>query len=268
MAKITVGGVDFYILPETAAWSYSMKIQSFDTYNGRVIQLLACTVDSLSVEGYIPNHVVTSTKPNGSLGSFISDQWYAMEVFESNVKRIMAQHEKGGRAQSNTGKSVPAKFVFSEVGWNGYVYLTGYSDVRYEPDIPAVKYTLKFEIDSGFSEIENAASDQGLKNIPDGVGWVRNVYNTPETSEDSWSKFKSALENFVDDAGTHDASNPADWFQYLKEADEGDGDDGNTNSGTEDGKNDSDYSSTVRKVAQSVLEKLGAVGKSSGGGKF
>ena len=354
MATVTVSipgvkEVKFNILPETAAWSYAMKIQSFDTYDGRVIQLLACNVESLSVEGYIMqkrggvvkkikrihkrveyqkpktaeqkekikdakakviaaenkitdiNNKIIATKNKSKLTSLRDElknannelaalrsnlesvensimaknrayrtevvdqiaemeeparyQWEAMREFERNVKDIMAAHELGGRALANQGKSVPARLVFSEIGWNGDVYLTGYNDVRYEPDIPAVRYTLKFDVVSGFDSIKDAASSNGLENIADGVGWVRSVYNTPSMS---WDAVKDALGKVIDDAGTHDASNPADFLKYLDEAQSGGSEDGDSEK-TSSGSLDVDYLSNAEKVLDKTKESLNTV---------
>lgn len=201
MAVISIGGYRFTIAPETASWSYAMNIKPFETYGGRVVQLLACSVNKLSVEGYI------SPKGNVKSQSDPLGQWQGMREFEYNVKQIMAVHEVYKQS---------VLFDFPEVGWNGNVWLTGYSDVRYEPSIPAVRYTLSFDIDSGFDSITEAISDYGLKNIPDGVGWVRNVYNTPLPKD--WETYKEAIAAVLDDIGTFDASNPLDFYKYLEEA--------------------------------------------------
>lgn len=201
MAAISVGGYRFDILPTTASWSYSMNIKPFDTYGGRVVQLLACHIDKLSVEGYI------SPKGNTASQSDPLGEWQGMREFEYNVKNIMAFHESSGRSVA---------FDFPEVGWSGNVFLTGYSDVRYEPDIPAVSYRLSFDVDYGFEGIAAAAGDYGLKNIPDGVGWVRNVYNTPLPED--WETYKKAIAAILDDVGTFSASNPLDFYAYLQEA--------------------------------------------------
>ena len=257
MASIDVAGFSFSILPETAAWSYAMKIQSFDTYAGRVIQLLACNVENLSVEGYIsPRYGARQTDMGGNV-SDVAAQWIGMEEFEVAVKAIMAYHEQEKR---------PAHFSFAEVGWDGEVYLTGYTDVRYEPDIPAARYTLKFEVDSGFEDIAAAAGDEGLKNIPDGVGWVRNVYNTPNVN--NWEKVKDAIGKIVDDAGTHDTSKPADFYTYLKEAFEGEGDDESSDDDKKgSGDKDSDFTdapvAAVTNTINSKLVELGLVAKNA-----
>ena len=263
MATLKIGGFSFTVSPETAAWSYAMKIQSIDTYGGRVIQLLACNIENLSIEGYIQPYkgsksYVRVSVPDSSGGktaatvlegvpySNFEYRWGAMQEFEYAVKKIMAYHEAAKE---------PAVFSFPEVGWYGKVYLTGYTDVRYEADIPAVKYTLKFDIDSGFDGIQAAVSDYGLKNIPDGVGWVRSVYNTPAVKD--WEAVKDAIGKIVDDAGTHDASNPADFYKYLVEAREG-GEDEDSEK-TDDGSKDDSYAKTVTASVNSFVGQAAAM---------
>ena len=209
MAAISVGGFTFYVEPSTASWQYKMNIKPFETYGGRVVQLLSCSIEAMSIEGHIRPKGWSSSRDRVS-GSLDINQWQGMRDFEDSVKSILAYHE-------STGESV--YFNFPEVGWDGKVFLVDYSNVRYEPDVPAVTYTIRFEIDTGFEGIQQAAGDYGLQNIPDGVGWVRNVYNTPTTT--SWETVKSALEDFIDDVGTFDASNPADFYAYLEAASNG-----------------------------------------------
>lgn len=235
MAVISVGGYRFNILPNTASWSYSMDIKPIDTYGGRVVQLLACHIDNLSVEGYI--------SPNGNAASQSDPlgQWQGMREFEYNVKSIMAYHESSHRS---------VQFDFPEVGWVGNVFLTGYSDVRYEPDIPAVSYRLSFDVDYGFDGIAAAAGDYGLKNIPDGVGWVRNVYNTPLPKD--WETYKKAIAAILDDVGTFSASNPLDYYSYLQRAKDGEFDE-------DDGKSKAVAGDIAAIAAESVSPALGVV---------
>lgn len=209
MSLIKVGSFEFSIMPETAAWSYSMKINSIDTYGGRVVQFLNSSIDSLFVEGYIrPKRTGVSAGPQPYVG-YDLDQWQGMREFEYNVKQIMLYHERS--------KS-PVHFSFPEVGWDGMVFLTGYSDVRYDPGTPAVMYKLSFDIDSGFDSVMYSADSHGLENIPSGVGWVRSIYNTPQVGD--WERAKKAVEKVVDDAGSFSASKPLDFYQYLMEVDE------------------------------------------------
>ena len=214
MAVVTIGGFEFAIEPETASWTYRMNIKPEDTYGGRVVQLLACTIDGMSVSGHICP-AKWSFDPDNSRRDELNKniQWNAMREFEYNVRQIMEYHESA---------KAPVEFDFPEAGWEGMVYVTGYSKVQYEPDIPSVQYTLSMDIDSGFNDIAEAAGDYGLAAIPDGVGWVRSVYNTPGTTD--FDKVKKAMEKFVDDAGTFDASKPADFFDYLMNADDTEGD--------------------------------------------
>ena len=223
MATLKVGNYRFNIEPSTARWSYSMKINSIDTYGGRVVQLLSCKIDNLTVEGYI-----RPAKPSDvSSDSMRYLPYQGMRVFENNIRSIMMYHE-----QSRS----PVRFVFSEVGWDGDVWLTGYSDVRYEPSVSAVRYVLKFDVDYGFDTVLESIDDAGeiaaLDNIASGVNWVRSVYNTPIESNNE--AVKKAIESIVDDAGTFDASKPLDYYEYLKEAlGSGGSDDEEGNEGTD-----------------------------------
>lgn len=273
---MVVGGkYSFHIQPDTASWEYAMYIKPFDTYDGRVVQLLACNVEGLTIEGYIlPERGGLEKGPDGIV-SDVASQWIGMERFERQVKEIMAYHEEMHHS-SGGGGSLTIDFDEGDVlGWStsgekNTAFLVGYSDVRYEPDIPAVRYSLKFEIDSGFSGVPPAAGDEGMKNVPDGVGWVRNKYNTPEV--DSWDKVKSAIEAIVDDAGTHDASKPADFFSYLKnayESNNSEGTDGTGKSGksvnkTTSGSTDSSYQTTASTVAKDTADKVSSVLKGLG----
>ena len=209
MPSSRIGPYDFSIMPETAAWAYSMNIKTIDTYGGRVVQLLSCSIDSLSVEGYIRPKRTGVMVPNPPYPGYDIDQWQGMREFEYNVRQIMAYHEQSKDS---------VHFSFPDVGWDGEVFLTGYSDVRYEPDIPAVRYKLSFDIDSGFDDVLESATEQGLDNIPDGVGWVRSIYNTPNVGD--WENAKKAVEKVVDDAGSFTASKPLDFYQYLMEVED------------------------------------------------
>lgn len=208
MAIISIGGYEFSIDPTTASWNYRMNIKSTDTYGGRVVQLLACVVENMTVQGYIyPDKWVSDRNDANRNILNKNNQWNGMRSFEHNIRLIMGYHETARR---------PVDFDFPEVGWSGKVYVTGYSDVRFDPGIPAVTYTLSMAVDSGFDSIASAAGDYGMKSMPDGVGWVRSVYNTPDDAD--WEKVKKALEKVVDEAGTFDADKVLDFYDYIEQA--------------------------------------------------
>lgn len=177
MANCRVGSYIFDIDPDTATYKYSMKVHPEDTYGGRVIQILSCQIDNLVITGSL------RPKKGGS-------QFAAMEEFAANVKAIMewqAQNKK------------PLPFSYPALDWTGNVYLRDYKDVHYDVGTTVATYTLSFDIDSGFEGVKIAASSYGLENIPDGVNWVRNEYNTPTTD---WDDVKKMLEGVLKDAGT------------------------------------------------------------------
>ena len=194
MANARIGGYVFNINPSEAQWGYTLNTSSQDTYGGRVIQVLSCKIDSLQIKGYLTQK---GTAEN---------QWANMEQFEKDIKSIMDWHAKNKK---------PVKFSFPALGWNGDVYVTGYSNVQYDMKTAAVSYTLSMTVDSGFETIKEHASSEGLDLIPDGVGWTRNKFNTPKT--DDWNTAKEALKKVLENAGTYDADNPPDIYKYMEE---------------------------------------------------
>lgn len=203
MANARIGNYVFDINPSEASWTYRMNTASQDTYGGRVIQILSCRIEGMKVRGYITSR---GTAEN---------QWSRMEEFERKVRDIMEWHAENKK---------PLRFSFPALDWEGEVYLTGYSDVKYDMKTSAVSYTLTMEVDSGFDTIKAHASSEGLDVIPDGVNWVRNEFNTP--TSDSWETVKEALKKVLENAGTFDASNPPSIYQYIEELSSGEGGDG------------------------------------------
>lgn len=194
MANAQIGNYVFDINPSKASWTYKLNIASQDTYGGRVVQLLSCRIEKMQVSGYLTQR---GTAEN---------QWVRMEEFERKVRDIMEWHAANKK---------PLKFYFPALEWSGDVYLTGYSNVKYDSKTAAVSYTLMMNVDSGFETIKEHASTEGLDVIPDGIGWVRNEYNTP-TSE-GWSTVKEALKKVLERAGTFNADNPPSIYQYIDE---------------------------------------------------
>lgn len=194
MANAQIGTYVFDINPSEATWTYKLNIASQDTYGGRVVQLLSCRIEKMQVGGYLTQR---GTAEN---------QWARMEEFEKKIRDIMGWHAANKR---------PLKFYFPALDWVGDVYLTGYSNVKYDVKTSAVSYTLMMNVDSGFETIREHASTEGLDVIPDGVNWVRNEYNTP-TSED-WTTVKEALKKVLERAGTFNADNPPSIYQYIEE---------------------------------------------------
>lgn len=224
MANATINGWTLDINPNEASWSYKLLTNSQDTYGGRVIQILSCRIESFTIKGYL------SCKGTGKR------QWAQMEAFESKVKNIMAYH-------ANNKK--PVSFRFDALDWSGDVYLTGYSNVEYNPKTSAVSYTLMFTVDSGFNAISQEVADSiktSLGSIKNGVNYVRSVYNTPLDTD--WEDVKSALEKAIGDSGNFNADTKS-IYQYISELEsDSDSDSGNeTSSKTSSGSNDSSYSS-------------------------
>ena len=101
-------GLLFDIDPESAQWSYSLKVNSVDTYGGRVIQVLSRTVDGVSIKGHLPcRHGLDATEYESQFGN--------MERFERDARAVaewQAEHKR------------PHRFSFDALDWSGNVWLT------------------------------------------------------------------------------------------------------------------------------------------------
>lgn len=205
MANARVGTLLFDIDPTTASWSYRLRTSSTDTYGGRVVQILGCSVENFTVGGYL-------RPPKGGSDGLKWNRFVEMERFERKVKSLMER-------QAETKQ--PSDFVFPPLGWGTEkpikVYLTGYNSVRYDVSSAAVSYNLTFDVDSGFDEVVKSDMTYGLDQIPQGVAWVRNKYNT---STRTWEEVKDALEKTLDAAGQGDLD--ASLYEYLEPNGEGD----------------------------------------------
>ena len=200
MANARLGNYVFDINPSSASWGYSLNVNKIQTYGGVVLQILSCRVDDLIISGYIPLR-----------GGDRKVQFAEMERFEEDMRAIM-EAQVGDPPR-------PVNFSYDEMGWNGQVYLMGYDSVTYDIQTSAAKYTLRFTVDSGFDGIVNVAGIEGIDNIPDGVGWVRNKYNTPSTAY-TYEDIMNAIGNILDDIGTFSSLNPPTLYEYLEKLNE------------------------------------------------
>ena len=179
--NMSVHNYTFAIDPTSASWGYTLNVKHFDTYGGRVIQTLSCKIDKLTIGGYLP-------QPKGGMET----RYDNMIAFEKTVKEIMDY-------QSST-KS-PVWFSYPPLGWEAWVYLMGYKDVKYDVGTSAVSYSLTFEVENGFESLVKTAESYGLDLINSGVEWVRNEFNTPSQT---WADLRTAYEALLGDAGTLD----------------------------------------------------------------
>lgn len=205
---------DFDVDPTSASWGYTLGTSTYDTYGGRVMQVLSCKIDSLTISGTLrqPKGVNAPAETSGYLADSSSpygafeNRFAVMEEFAEAMRQCIA-------CQGET--KVPSRFCYPMLDWEGDVWLMSYGDARYDVETAAVRYTLKFNVENGFESIKAAASDYGLDSIPDGVNWTRNVYNTPVTT---WSEVRQALEALLQDAGT--SAHPQSLYDYLDEVKE------------------------------------------------
>lgn len=191
--KASIGGYVFSINPSSMSWSYDMNTSSTDTHGGRVIQLLSCSLGEISLQGYLP-------VAKGQ------DIYREMERFEQQMVALMDW-------QAETKKPLP--FRFPVLDFYGDVYILRYGGVKYSVTTSAVTYTLQLGVDSGFDTVINEIRDdmarRSLSNIPDGINWVRNVYNTP--SETGWNDALEALQTVLENAGNLSTLRLSDYYE-------------------------------------------------------
>lgn len=203
MPNMSLGGYVFNIDPSSASWTCRMNTRSFDTYGGRVVQVLSCRTENLTLTGYI------TSRQRGSAVGVGGDlyQWESMEEFEANIKAIM---------EEQVSKNSPVHFSYPTLGWDAEVWLSGYSNVEYDPKRSAVSYTLALTIDTGLAQLADGSSQSvALNQIKNGVNWVRSKYNTP-SGENAQTAIK-ALEKALNSLDDFNADNEADIWRLMEE---------------------------------------------------
>ncbi len=103
-----IPSMHFDIDPESAQWAYSLKVNTVDTYGGRVIQVLSRSIDSLSVKGHLPCR-------KGLDVSEYESQFGNMERFERGVRAVAEQPVKS---------KGPRRFNFPALEWSEKAWLT------------------------------------------------------------------------------------------------------------------------------------------------
>lgn len=197
MARVSIGNYEFEVNPSTFSWGYALNTKSYETYGGRVVQILSCRVNDCTVQGYLP----VSKDPENAYAE--------MERFESRMLALMdwqAQNKK------------PLLFRFPLLGWEGTVYITQYGPVSYSYDMAAVTYTLQLSVDDGFEEISHSITDEAqlsIESIPNGVNWVRSRYNTPIAS--TWETSLEVIREILENSGNYQSVGLRDYYEMLQQ---------------------------------------------------
>ena len=184
MTGCSIGGYNFLLNPSSAAWSYDLNTKSYDTYGGRVVQVLSCKITGFTISGYLSQkHLTEATR------------WTEMEYFENAIRNIMEYHNINQK---------PVSFNFETMGWvNAKVYVQGYTNVSYDVATAAIQYTLTLFVDEGLDTVKDGIVISELENIPSGVNWKHGIYNTP--SAESWKQTLDSYATFLEGAGVYNA---------------------------------------------------------------
>lgn len=156
VASITHNGKVFRFRtdPNTVRWNYKLNTAVEQTYGGRVVQLLSCTIEDLTVTA------------DAGLGGW--DYVYQAALF---MRDMLFDQRNGG---------VHGVFEYAPRGWKLGVYAVNFP---FTDDVAAVRreYTLTFKVQediSGVITTESLALE--LAALKDGIGYQHNEYNDPE----------------------------------------------------------------------------------------
>ena len=153
--SITGGSRDFTFRhgPEEINWQYTLRTSSKETYGGRVVQILGCSIDDLNF-----------TTMSGRGG-----ERYRREVVLFFRDTMLWQRA--------TGKTV--KLALASRGYAFNVYLKSVQFTNALTDVGRL-ISCSFVIQEDINGIlsDKVISDE-LKRLQEGIGYTRNEYNTP-----------------------------------------------------------------------------------------
>lgn len=197
MATMEIGDLDLDIDPTSVSWSLTINTFSEDTYGGRVIQLLSRRTTGASVTGYV--YVDTYRKG-------LTYQFGALDEFEKKIVDFMDRRSNG---------SGPSHIRMPALEWDGYGFIRSVSGLEYNVELAAVQYTLDLEItdgmDAGISSSD--VTDIDWSSIPDGVNYVRSIYNTP--AETTFEQVLEGLRKVLNNMGSYDATDVPSIYEAM-----------------------------------------------------
>ena len=171
MSQGSLGGIPFYVDPESIAYHFDIKASATETVGGKVVQVFGVRVSNLVVSGSI-----------GLAG------WEGQQSF---LQAVIAQMQSQ-RGQSIGGATFAAgptiKFLYPPRGWDFDVYILDYAQpgstmsVLMDPEIINPKWMLTLFIandNGGLKNVNNAALSSYLNQLAVGIGWQPNIYNGP-----------------------------------------------------------------------------------------
>jgi hypothetical protein len=174
MAQGSLGGIPFYVDPESIAYHFDIKASATPTVGGKVVQVFGVRVSNIAVTGSI-----------GIAG------WEGQQEFLQQVTAQM-QSQRGTSIGGTTfQEGAPIRFLFPPRGWDFQVYVIDYSEpggstsVILDPSIINPQWTLTLFIvndNGGLKNVESAALDSYLQQLATGIGWSINIYNGPVVS--------------------------------------------------------------------------------------
>jgi hypothetical protein len=144
--------------PNQITWNYNLNTKVEETYGGRVVQILSANIDSLTV-----------TADCGRGG------WEYMEQVALFFRdMLVAQKDTGGVGY----------FEYPNRGWKFAVYALSFPFKDNRNDV-AREFTMNFKVQEDVSGVATADTlKTELEKLKQGIGYVKNEYNTPAGTTD------------------------------------------------------------------------------------
>jgi hypothetical protein len=176
-APATLGGVNFFINPESVSWNYTTKTSTTLTVGGKVVQVFGT---------YISNVIVT-----GSFGHFGIT---AQQAFLAQVEAWAAEQTGSVQNVLNGGQAIfngpPLKFIFPVHNWTMTVYILNYNQpgsnmsVMLTNDIVNYQYELTLLVvqtnnPTSLIEATTASMIDAIQRLSATFGYFPTKYNGP-----------------------------------------------------------------------------------------
>lgn len=181
--------------PNSIKWNYTINTKTWETYAGRVVQILSVRIEDLTV---------VAEAGNGG--------WpYMMQVVEFFRDMLVDQR-----------KSEPGVFEYPGRGYKMKVYATA-MPFRDSWDAVARSFTMTFRVQADINAVASSSTIRSeLARLQDGIGFQTNPYNyneVPEVEiepEDSiWTGDQSDLMSDIIHGRGDDAPS-GDWTDMLR----------------------------------------------------
>lgn len=191
----SLGNIQFRINPSQVHWEYSIDTAVINTIGGRVVQVYGATLGDMTIQG-----LFGQPRDRGH-----RESWELAEQFATDIGKLIQQQSTPPTAAQLQGTDPtpmhqPFRFFYDDTAqlgaaghlWDFQVYVKSLADVRDPAYVVSHRtgkfsygYTLTlFVVEAASQGLQQAAVDDFIKRLADGVGWQRTLYNGPMNAAD------------------------------------------------------------------------------------